>query len=445
MRTSTILVLDAWRDNAPKIAQAARPFSARIMWAENYNEAKRLIAEARPQVILAADDLPGLSRPEELVDLVNTYRLPAQIVVLTRNPDFERGMRMVLHGVFMVLETPFPMEKLRVVLKKILDSYDIFHSITAKSPLDIEKELAIYKCLASHEDIPYLVETIRQAASHLCEGAKIEVELAPGLSGAGERPAAQDEPIISFESLKRPDPGVETHKFSWKGESLGSLNITFPDGRSETPPLDQDTLDELVWAASLHLYQAKRYQDALRLASLDHLTGLLNRRAFSENLAREFAKAERHNTPLSLLMLDIDHFKSINDTFGHQAGDEILKWLARMINQNIRMGDLAFRIGGEEFAVILPWADEEQAKILAERLKSALMEDGGVKIQSLTRPTVSQGIATMKHFLIKTPEDLIYWSDQAMYLSKKEGRNTIRLLTDLRDKTKFEDTSYVFQ
>jgi diguanylate cyclase (GGDEF)-like protein len=209
--------------------------------------------------------------------------------------------------------------------------------------------------------------------------------------------------------------------------------------------LDEDAIEELVWAASLHLYQAKRYQDALKLASRDHLTGLLNRRAFSESLGREFAKSDRHNTPLSLIMLDIDHFKSINDNFGHQAGDEILRWLAAVIAKTIRFGDLAFRVGGEEFALLLPWADEEQSKILADRLKSALAEDTGLKLAHLVRPTISQGIATMKHFLIKAPEDLIYWSDQAMYLAKKEGRNTIRLLSDLQAKTKFEDTHYVFQ
>jgi diguanylate cyclase len=144
-------------------------------------------------------------------------------------------------------------------------------------------------------------------------------------------------------------------------------------------------------------------------------------------------------------MLDLDHFKGINDNFGHQAGDEILRWLSGIISKTVRYGDLAFRIGGEEFAVILPWADEEQARILAERLQAALAEDQGLKLAHLVRPTVSQGIATMKHFLIKNPEDLIYWSDQAMYLAKKEGRNTIRLLTDLQDKTNFEDNHYVFQ
>ncbi|MDR2404953.1 MAG: GGDEF domain-containing protein [Deltaproteobacteria bacterium] len=441
MRKSTVLVLDSFRDNMTRISSAVRPFSAGVMWAETFDEAKRLISEARPQIILAADDLPGLSSPVELIELINNYRLAAQLVVLTREPNFERDMDLVASGVFMVLASPINVEKLRRVVKKILDSYDIFNSITTRSPLDIEKELAIYKCLASHQEIEPLVDSIRQAASQLFEGANVEVELEPSISQS----CSEDDSMISFEPNKWQQPGAETHKFAWKGESLGSLTISFPNGQSDVSQLDAETLDELVWAASLHLYQAKRYQDALQLASRDHLTGLLNRRAFAENLSREFAKAERHNTPMSLLMLDIDHFKSINDNFGHQAGDEILKWLASVLQKTIRFGDLAFRVGGEEFAVLLPWADEEQAKILAERLKVALAEDMNLKLAHLVRPTISQGVATMKHFLIKTPEDLIYWSDQAMYLAKKEGRNTIRLLTDLQSKTKFEDTHYVFQ
>jgi diguanylate cyclase (GGDEF)-like protein len=443
MRKATVLVLDAFRDNMARISNAVRPFSAAVMWAVTFDEAKRLISEARPQIILVADDLPGLSSPVALVELINSYKLAAQVVVLTKEPDFERDMDLVSDGVYMVMGLPLNAAKLRRIVKKILDSYDIFQSITTRSPLDIEKELAIYKCLASHQEIVPLVDSIRQAASQLFEGANVEVDLEPTITQSFTENA--DAPMISFESKKWHGPDAETHKFSWKGESLGSLTISFPNGHSKISQLDEETLDELVWAASLHLYQAKRYQDALQLASRDHLTGLLNRRAFAENLSREFAKAERHNTPMSLLMLDIDHFKSINDNFGHQAGDEILKWLSNVMLKTIRYGDLAFRIGGEEFAIILPWSDEEQAKTLSERLKTALLEDTSLKLAHLVRPTISQGIATLKHFLIKTPEDLIYWSDQAMYLAKKEGRNTIRLLTDLQSKTKFEETHYVFQ
>jgi diguanylate cyclase (GGDEF)-like protein len=443
MRKSTVLVLDSWRDNMARVSAAVRPFSSAVMWAEDFDEAKRLISEARPQAILAADDLPGLEDPRELVAFINSCKLPAQLVVLTREPDFERGMDLVASGAFMVLASPVKVDKLRGVVRRILDSYDIFSSITTRSPLDIEKELAIYKCLASHQEVAPLVESIRQAASLLFEGAKVEVELEPCLGEEGAKP--EDDPMISFEPKERKAPQAETHKIAWKGESLGSLTISFPGEGGLFGQKHQDALDELVWAASLHLYQAKRYQDALRLASKDHLTGLLNRRAFAEHLAIEFAKAERHNTPLSLLSLDLDHFKGINDNFGHQAGDEILKWLASVISKTVRFGDMAFRVGGEEFAVILPWADESQAAMLGERLKRALAEDQGLRLAHLVRPTISQGIATLEHFLIKSPEDLIYWSDQAMYLAKKEGRNTTRRLSDLMAKTNFEETHYVFQ
>jgi diguanylate cyclase (GGDEF)-like protein len=442
MRKSTVLVLDAWHDDMNRITAAVRPFSARVMWADSYGEATRLITEARPQIIIAADDLPGMESPTQLVALVNSLRLPAQVLALTRKPDFEKGMDLVADGIFVVLSSPVDVEKLRGVAKKIFDSYDLFSSITARSPLDIEKELGIYKCLASHQEAAPLADSIRQAACQLFEGAEVEVEveLEPGLAGDPD-----PESMISFEPREWRRPGAETHRLTWKGESLGAISIAFPGGKPELSRRDQDAVDELVWAASLHLYQAKRYQDALDLAARDHLTGLQNRRAFADCLAREYAKADRHNTPLSLITIDIDHFKAINDNFGHQAGDEILKWLSRVISSTVRIGDTAYRIGGEEFAVILPWADEEQARVLAERLKQALAEDTSLRLANLVRPTVSQGAATLKHFLIKTPEDLIYWSDQAMYLAKKEGRNTIRLLTDLRGEAGGGDANYVFQ
>jgi diguanylate cyclase (GGDEF)-like protein len=241
-------------------------------------------------------------------------------------------------------------------------------------------------------------------------------------------------------------PAVRLEReLSFRGVSLGRLVMGFPGREGSGPPADPEGLDELVWASSLHLYRTRQYLEAVRLASRDPLTSLLNRRAFMENLDREFARAGRHNTPLSLLMLDIDHFKSVNDTFGHQTGDVILKWVAKVLTGTVRSGDMVGRIGGEEFAILLPWTDQDQAGNLAQRIKEALATARRPTRSALLRPTVSQGISTMEHFLINSPEDLLYWADQAMYLAKREGRDTVRLAADLRPEGGLEEHRYVFQ
>jgi diguanylate cyclase (GGDEF)-like protein len=188
---------------------------------------------------------------------------------------------------------------------------------------------------------------------------------------------------------------------------------------------------EVVSAVSAALGSVAKYKKAVDLAARDGLTGLYNRRIFNDVLQREFSQAQRHNYPLSLLSLDLDHFKSVNDNFGHQTGDLVLRAVAEVIAKVARSTDLPARIGGEEFAIILPHTSQIQAGHLAGRLRHILTESDFNLSGTVFRQTVSQGVAGLEHFLVKTPEDMVYWADQALYLAKREGRDTIRLATDL--------------
>lgn len=156
------------------------------------------------------------------------------------------------------------------------------------------------------------------------------------------------------------------------------------------------------------------------LATVDALTGLPNHRSFHETLDREMGRALRHGGALSLLLLDVDRFKPYNDAYGHPAGDEALRQVARMVGETARVSDIAARFGGEEFALILPDTDVMGAVVLGERLRHAVADADG-----LERPlTASLGIATLTPGMSGVAE-LIAQADRALCHAKGEGRNRV--------------------
>jgi diguanylate cyclase (GGDEF)-like protein/PAS domain S-box-containing protein len=156
------------------------------------------------------------------------------------------------------------------------------------------------------------------------------------------------------------------------------------------------------------------------LATSDALTGLSNRRAVSDTLETSFALATRHRQPLSVLMIDVDHFKEYNDDFGHPAGDEILRAMAAVLRANVRSSDLPGRYGGEEFIVVLPETDSAGAVELAERVRTAIAAESW----ALRPVTVSVGVASLDG-TTGDPLTLIEDADRALYESKRRGRNLV--------------------
>jgi diguanylate cyclase (GGDEF)-like protein len=162
------------------------------------------------------------------------------------------------------------------------------------------------------------------------------------------------------------------------------------------------------------------------LATTDPLTRELNRRALAHRLAIEMDRARRYDGMLAILMLDIDHFKQVNDTAGHLAGDEVLRQVATMIQGAVRTVDIVARYGGEEFVVILPEADSNGALTFAERLRERISgEEFGVGGRHI-RLTVSVGIATFPAADVSTADDFVARADSAMYRAKADGRNQVR-------------------
>ncbi|MDT9643409.1 MULTISPECIES: sensor domain-containing diguanylate cyclase [Pseudomonas] len=165
----------------------------------------------------------------------------------------------------------------------------------------------------------------------------------------------------------------------------------------------------------------KANQQLQHLSRTDHLTQLYNRGHWEQRLQFEYS---RHGSSIALLMLDIDHFKSINDRHGHQAGDAVIKRVSELIHQHVRDSDVAGRYGGEEFAILLPHTDLAGARTLAERLRQSVEEQEVIHNGQVIAFTISLGIACLDR-PARDHRCLIEWADQALYASKRAGRNRV--------------------
>jgi len=189
----------------------------------------------------------------------------------------------------------------------------------------------------------------------------------------------------------------------------------------------EDTALVLAEGLAEHLAVALRHIDLLERsrhqAAYDDLTGLASRRQFMHELARETERVRRQGSPLSLAMVDADHFKKVNDTYGHAAGDEVLKALAACLRKGTRSLDVVGRLGGEELGVLLPGASEETATMVSERLRQSIEDLVVEHKDTRVQITVSIGIAEWDAEM--TYEDLLESADAALYRAKAEGRNRV--------------------
>lgn len=188
--------------------------------------------------------------------------------------------------------------------------------------------------------------------------------------------------------------------------------------QNEQLRLAQESLEQANHTLEQKVKQ--RTESLQHLANTDQLTQVKNRRAILESLETEYKRIERHPRNLSLLMLDIDHFKVVNDTYGHLEGDTILVNVAKIITETCRQTDVVGRYGGEEFLIMLPETSLQDARELAERIRIAIT---GCETKSDTPLTCSIGVSTLKHG--KTILDLIKNSDDRVYKAKELGRNQV--------------------
>ena len=210
-------------------------------------------------------------------------------------------------------------------------------------------------------------------------------------------------------------------------ELLNKLDGAVFDGR------DLQVVSILADYAAIAIENARLYQRAEELAVTDDVTGIHNSRYFHQILERELNRALRYRRPLSVLFIDLDYFKAVNDTHGHQKGSQVLREVAQVLKTSIRSVDLIARYGGDEFIVVLPDTDAATGAQLGERLRATVAKTEFLAPESLgLRLTASFGVAAYPDHA-QTKEELIRFADQAMYRAKGGRRNAVYIATELAE------------
>ncbi len=221
-----------------------------------------------------------------------------------------------------------------------------------------------------------------------------------------------------------------------RGRIVGAISVESPDPGTPLGDRDLDVLKVFADTAAMAVENARLYQTMCELSVRDELTGLYNRRHLSQQLEAEWGHAERYGMPLALLMVDIDHFKKLNDGNDHLTGDAALRKVATLLLRNTRGIDTVARYGGEEFVVLLPRATRASARLVAEKLRRVLEEAdfAGEAVLPQGTLTVSLGAAAYPEDA-STPEELLERADAALYRAKDKGRNRVEVWEEARART----------
>ncbi len=323
-----------------------------------------------------------------------------------------------------------PEEIFRILARRVARALDISRcSVILARPGD---ELGVVATAFDNpglRNFPIRLDRYPEIRAALDQGVPVLVE-----EGAANPLFGEIRKVWEAEGLTVPVSSAIALPFTLDRTQLG---VFFLRTSGSEPPLshhDIEFADTVIRAAVAAIQRAQLLEttraDKARLEALattDSVTTLLNRRALVDRLTHEMERARRYATPLALLMVDLDHFKDINDTHGHLVGDEALREVARVLQGAVRNVDVVARYGGEEFAIVLPETSNEGAVAFAERVRERVAEHlfANERLPSL-RITVSVGVASVPSVDIESVEDFFARSDEALYRAKAGGRNQVR-------------------
>ncbi|NPA25888.1 MAG: sensor domain-containing diguanylate cyclase [Deltaproteobacteria bacterium] len=233
--------------------------------------------------------------------------------------------------------------------------------------------------------------------------------------------------LEKFFELGEDDPAIASAAFIpllCRGQAIGILNMASPDPEKFIPGTATDAVESLGRKLAIVIENSILTARLQKLLRTDQLTGLFNRRTLDEILPIEFARAQRYDQPLTLVMIDLDDFKTINDTYGHPAGDLVLQETGRLIRENLRRHDIGLRYGGDEFTLILPSTDYQQGlKVIDKLTRIAAETEIALDPESGIRISLSAGLATCPDERISDVEELKKAADDNLYKIKSQKKS----------------------
>ena len=433
-------ILDAGRQHLPGVGDGVILTPVSHWRSLSPTERHRLEAGARP-LVLVAD-----TSAEDALDAFAQGRFVAVLTLPLTQEKF-RALNGHLHEMFQVqadmqamareiaLERELLLRKneelsfVNGVLRRASTSLDV-GTILAHYIADVQTLISVHQAAA----VLWTPTTEGCEADFLLPGAESRVHeqwinhlahtmerLGGGVPTAYRRGILPGVPALHLAPEERE---LFTQTFQTDGTTFGAL-VLCTEGLGH---LGRDRIHTLHAAANhvaLALRNALRFHRVKTLADHDGLTRIANRHSFDRRLREEIKRHQRHGQELSLLMLDLDFFKAVNDRYGHLAGDMVLSRVGDLLRHSLRESDLPARFGGEEFVVLLPQTTEEQAWLLAERIRSLIAKQSFSFEGQHFRVTASIGVAALRPGALTPPELLIHEADQALYQAKNSGRNMV--------------------
>ncbi len=393
-----------------------------VQTAVNGQAGYELILKSKPDIVLTDVEMPVMNGYElcaALSENPETHRLPILVISSTvTDVDVHQGFK---SGVLDFLRKPFDSFKLSEAVATAIGREKVQHDgIAVVLSNDMKFSALLGKLFADLALQDHHCANLNELSGYL--SMIVPDIIAVDFSGVDHQACTMLEKLREHEDLKASPILVMV-----EADDRNAMINCLQHGANDF--LIKPFLREEFNARVLNLVRTKSLFDELKhsshilegLAFIDGLTGLLNRRYLEEGLQQQFARAERTQRPLSIMMIDLDHFKRVNDMFGHAIGDEVLKIVSETVKSSVRNVDIACRYGGEELCVIMPGTPTLQARDIAEQVRRNI--EAKTLTPKLIRQTVSMGVSTYPD--LSGRETLLSDADKALYMAKNMGRNRV--------------------
>lgn len=410
-----IVIVDDNIVNLKVLTTVLESNSYSVRCAQSGEEALARVTEKTPDLILLDVQMPGMDGFEvcrSLKENPETEEIP--VIFITASDTVESKIQGFEAGAADYIPRPLQMPEVLARVKNQLTARRFF--------MQAEEEKERLKKVLAALPVPYLLSSVDtgmllEVNDHACRKLNLRQDEVQNIH-ANDIYASPEKRNEILETLEEHElvSNAEIELKKTTGEVFTTLYSATPLQLGE---------ENVFFVAFSDITERKEMEKALEEAArTDYLTGTLNRRSFSARALDERHRADRNNHSLCLFMLDIDHFKKINDTYGHDVGDDALKELVKLVEQNLRTSDAFGRVGGEEFVILLPETDMEGAWILAERVRTSIEEN---ELEMSTgrklRMTVSGGLAEWTHD--QSYEEVLKQVDERLYKAKHSGRNCV--------------------